>query len=138
MHRGHKIVLEEAKRLSPNITIGLRVDEGDLLDLDKNIALLEGMGYRVVQSPNIDEDNMVWEEFVNQYDVVVQGNPVVIEKFQRSVDCNNVKLHYIPRVGHISATKIRNAIKNGDEEFAQKYLANEEVFKFLKDELSEE
>lgn len=137
MHRGHKIVLEEAKRLSPNITIGLRVDDGDLLDLDKNIELLKSMGYNVVKTPDINEDNMVWENFVNQYDIVVQGNPVVIEKFQKSVDCGSVKLHFIPRIGHISATKLRKAIQKGNEDFAKKYLANDDVFKFLKDELSE-
>jgi len=137
MHRGHKIVLEEAKRLSPNITIALRVDEGDKLDLDKNIELLRGMGYNVIQSPDINEDNSIWEKFVEEYDIIVQGNPVVIEKFQGSVDRDGIKLHFIPRIGHISATKIRKAIKDGDEEFAKQYLANDDVLNFLKDELSE-
>ena len=137
MHRGHKIVLEEAKRLSPNVTIALRVDEGDKLDLEKNIKLLRDMGYNVIQSPDIDEDSSVWEKFVEDYDIVVQGNPVVIEKFQKSVDRKSVELKFIPRIGHISATKIRNAIKEGDIEFAQKYLANEDVLNFLKDELNE-
>jgi len=135
MHRGHKIVLEEAKRLSPNITIALRVDEGDKLDLDKNIELLRNMGYNVIQSPDIDEPNEKWEKFVEDYDIVVQGNPVVIKKFQRSIDNNSIRLHFVPRIGHISATKIRKAIEEGDEAFAKKYLANEEVLKFLKDEL---
>ena len=135
MHRGHKIVLEEAKRLSPDITIALRVDEGDQLDLEKNIKLLKNMGYKVIKSPNIDEDNSIWENFVEQYDIVVQGNPVVIEKFQKSIDEKKVKLHFIPRIGHISATKIRNAIREGDIEFARSYLANEDVLEFLKDEI---
>ena len=30
-HKGHKVVLEEAKRLSPNDTVGLRVDGGDII-----------------------------------------------------------------------------------------------------------
>jgi nicotinamide mononucleotide adenylyltransferase len=134
MHRGHKIVLEEAKRLSPDITIGLRVDEGDLLDLDGNIKLLESLGYQVIKTPNIDEPNKNWEDFVEEFDVVVQGNPVVIEKFQEAVDTEKVKLHYVPRIGHISATKIRQAIKEGRDDFALKYVTPE-VFKFLKDEL---
>jgi len=134
MHRGHKIVLEEAKRLSPDVTIGLRVDEGDQIDLAKNIVLLQDMGYTVIQTPEIDEDNEVWEEMVQQYDVVVQGNPVVIEKFQGAVDRGEVNLHYVPRVGHISATKIRNALKSGDEEFASKYV-DKKVLDFLKEEL---
>jgi nicotinamide mononucleotide adenylyltransferase len=134
MHRGHKIVLEEAKRLSPNVTIGLRNDEGDLLDLEKNMNLLRSMGYKVIKTPNIDEPNAKWIEFVDQYDTVVQGNPVVIEKF---VPGAKVGLHYVPRVGHISATKIRQAIKDGDDEFALKYVSPE-VYKFLKDELTPE
>jgi energy-coupling factor transporter ATP-binding protein EcfA2 len=131
MHRGHKIVLEEAKRLSPNITIGLRNDAGDLLDLEKNMDLLRSMGYQVIKTPNIDEPNDNWIEFVDQFDTVVQGNPVVIEKF---VPGAKVGLHYVPRVGHISATKIRQAIKDGDDEFALKYVSPD-VYKFLKDEL---
>jgi energy-coupling factor transporter ATP-binding protein EcfA2 len=131
MHRGHKIVLEEAKRLSPNITIGLRNDAGDPLDLEKNMDLLRSMGYQVIKTPNIDEPNDNWIEFVDQFDTVVQGNPVVIEKF---VPGAKVGLHYVPRVGHISATKIRQAIKDGDDEFALKYVSPD-VYKFLKDEL---
>ncbi len=131
MHRGHKIVLEEAKRLSPNITIGLRVDEGDLLDLDKNIKLLEDMGYHVVHTPDIDEPNEKWIDFVEKYDTVVQGNPDIIKKF---VPGSKITLHYVPRIGYISATRIRQAIKDGDDEFALKYVSPE-VFKFLKDEL---
>jgi len=126
MHRGHKIVLEEAKRLSPNITIGLRADKDDILDLNKNINLLKNLGYNVIKSPNINEDNKIWEDFVENYDIVVQGNPVVIKKFQKSVDNNKIKLHFIPRIGHVSATKIREAIKNGDDDYAKKYLANNE------------
>ena len=136
MHRGHKIVLEEAKRLSPDVTIGLRVDPGDQIDLAKNISLLQDLGYNVIQTPDIDENHSVWEKFVKDYDVVVQGNPVVIEKFQDAIDKNIVKLHYVPRVGHISATKIRNALRNGDEEFARTYLANNKVLEFLKEELN--
>lgn len=134
MHRGHKIVMETAKRLSPSITIGLRVDKGDIIDLAGNIKLLQNMGYHVIETPNIDEPNEVWENFVENYDVVVQGNPVVIEKFQQSIDDGLVKLHHVPRVGHISATKIREAIKSGDNEFASKYV-NKEVLEFLKEEI---
>lgn len=134
-HIGHKIVLEEAKRLSPDVTIALRADEEDMIDLAKNINLLQNMGYNVIQSPDIDEDNSVWEDFVKDYDIVVQGNPVVIEKFQGAIDNKEVELRYVPRIGHINATKIRNALKNGDEEFAEKYLASPEVLEFLKEEI---
>jgi nicotinamide mononucleotide adenylyltransferase len=135
LHLGHKLVLESAKRLSPNITIALRVDDDDKLDLDKNIKLLQNLGYHVIKSPNIDEENEVWEKFVSDFDIVVQGNPVVIEKFQKAVDDNKVKLHFIPRVGHISETKIREAIKEGNLDFAKKYVANSEVIDFLKEQL---
>lgn len=134
MHRGHKIVMEVAKRLSPNVTVGLRVDDGDVLDLASNITLLRDMGYEVIQTPDIDEPRIYWEEFVENYDVVVQGNPVVIDRFQKSIDTGKVKLKHVPRVGHISATKIREAIKNGDDDFAKQYV-NKEVLEFLKEEI---
>ena len=136
MHRGHKIILEEAKRLSPDVTIALRIDDGDQIDLAKNINLLQDLGYNVIQSPDLDEDNSEWENFVSLYDVVVQGNPDVIKKFQAAVDKKKVTLHYVPRIGHISATKIREALRNGDEEFAEKYLADKKVLEFLKEELT--
>jgi nicotinamide mononucleotide adenylyltransferase len=135
-HLGHKLVMEVAKRLSPNITIALRTDEGDLLDLDGNIKLLQDLGYKVIRSPEIVEDNKIWEDFVSEYDIVVQGNPAVIKKFQRAVDDNRIQLKFVPRIGHVSATKIREAIKNGDEEFARKYVANEKVLDFLKEEIT--
>lgn len=105
-HKGHKVVLEEAKRISPNVTIGLRVDGEDVIDLDKNIALLEARGYKTIKTPNIDED---WTEFANQFDVYVQGNPMVITKFQDS----KCQLHAVPRYGDVSGTEIRNLIKGG-------------------------
>jgi len=134
-HRGHKLVMEVAKRLSPNVTIALRVDDGDVLDLSKNMNLLMDLGYNVTNSPDIDDPNMVWEGFVSDYDIVVQGNPVVIEKFQGAVDNNKVRLKFVPRIGHISATKIREAIANGDEEFALKYVGDPSVVAFLKEEI---
>jgi phosphopantetheine adenylyltransferase len=138
MHRGHKIIFEEAKRLSPNITVALRVDKGDVLSLDENIKLIRDIypNYNYVKSPNIDDSNRIWEDFVKQYDVVVQGNPDVIKKFQKAVDDELVDLHYVPRIGHISATKIREAIKNGNEEFAKKYVADPKVLEFLKEEIT--
>ena len=135
-HRGHKLVMEVAKRLSPDITIALRADEGDMLDLDSNINLLQEMGYNVIKSPDIEEDDTVWEEFVSNFDIVVQGNPVVIKKFQKAVDDKRIQLKFVPRVGHISATKIREAVKNGDDEFARKYVADEKVLNFLKEEIA--
>jgi len=120
-HKGHKVVLEEAKRISPNITIGLRVDEGDILDLDKNIKLLESKGYKVIKTPSINED---WTEFANQYDVYVQGNPTVIEKFKDS----NCILEYVPRYGDVSGTKIRENIEDNKQNIDQ------DVFEFLKEE----
>ncbi len=137
MHRGHKIVIETAKRISPNVTIGLRVDEGDILDLAENISLLKSMGYHVIETPGIDDPNSVWSSFVERYDIVVQGNPVVIAKFQDSIDSGRVHLKYVPRVGHISATKIRNAIQLGDDEYASKYVSND-VLAFLKNEIRED
>jgi predicted nucleotidyltransferase len=128
--------MEVAKRLSPDITIALRADEDDVLDLDSNINLLQEMGYNVIKSPDIDEDDDVWEEFVSKYDIVVQGNPVVIKKFQKAIDDKRIQLKFVPRVGHISATKIREAVKNGNEEFARKYVADEKVLNFLKEEIS--
>lgn len=134
MHRGHKIITETAKRLSPRVTIGLRVDQDDILELTANVELLKSMGYTVITTPNIDDPNKEWEQFVEKYDVIVQGNPTVIEKFQKSIDSKRVVLRYVPRVGHVSATKIRDAIKAGDMAYAKQYVT-EEVFDFLKDEI---
>ena len=102
-HKGHKVVLEEAKRLSPNITVGLRVDGEDIIDLDKNIALLESRGYNTIKTPDINDD---WTEFANQYDIYVQGNPMVIEKFEYS----KCKLYFVPRYGDVSGTNIRKGV----------------------------
>jgi len=152
-HRGHELVMRVAKKLSPNITIGLRVDEGDLFDLEKNTELLRKMGYKVVKSPEITDSNFKWVEFVKEYDIVVQGNPVVIRKFQDNNNIDNflqnetpsgvcdlvfdngIHLKYVPRIGHISATKIRQAIKEGRDDFAKSYVP-EEVFNFLKEEIN--
>jgi len=105
-HKGHKVVLEEAKRLSPNITIGLRVDNEDVIDLEKNMELLRSRGYNVIKTPEIDED---WTEFANNFDVYVQGNPMVIAKFTKS----KCELLHVPRYGDVSGTAIREAV-SGD------------------------
>ena len=105
-HKGHKVVLEEAKRLSPNITVGLRVDGEDIIDLDKNIKLLESRGYLTIKTPDIDED---WTEFANKFDYYVQGNPMVIEKFKDS----KCKLFHVPRYGDVSGTNIRETVSLG-------------------------
>jgi len=102
-HKGHKVVLEIAKRISPNITIGLRVDNEDIIDLDKNINLLESRGYNVIKTPEIDED---WTSFANLFDIYVQGNPMVIERFSES----KCKLEFVPRFGDVSGTDIRKSI----------------------------
>jgi len=153
-HTGHQLIMETAKRISPNITIALRNDPGDLLDLEKNIELLKSKGYKVIKSPGIIANDIVWENFVKRFDIVVQGNPDVIKKFDGrsgkeinkflsnttpSGPCdlifdNGVHLKYVPRIGNISATKIREAIKNGDLNFAKNYVSNE-VLEFLKEEL---
>ncbi len=121
-HKGHKVVLEEAKRISPNITIGLRVDGEDLIDLDKNMQLLKNKGYRVIKTPVIDED---WTEFANQFNIYVQGNPVVIEKFKDST----CELFHVPRYGDVSGTSIRenlqdnlNNIDQDVQELVQQYV----------------
>ena len=106
-HKGHKVVFEEARRLSPNITVGLRVDEGDIIDLDKNMKLLRDRGYTVIKTPDIDED---WTQFADNYDIYVQGNPVVIEKFKDS-KCD---LHHVPRYGDVSGTNIRKDVQAGN------------------------
>jgi cytidyltransferase-like protein len=105
-HKGHKVVLEEAKRLSPNVTVGLRVDGEDIIDLEKNMKLLESRGYFTIKTPDIDED---WTEFANQFDIYVQGNPMVIEKFKDS----NCELYYVPRYGDVSGTYIRETVAKG-------------------------
>ena len=102
-HKGHKVVLEVAKRISPNITVGLRVDEGDIIDLEKNMELLRSRGYKVIKTPSIDED---WTDFANQFDVYVQGNPMVIEKFKNS----KCELVFVPRIGDVSGTNIRKGV----------------------------
>lgn len=124
-HKGHKVVLEEAKRLSPNITIGMRVDGDDIIDLNKNIALLESRGYKTVKTPNIDED---WTDFANQFDTYVQGNPVVIKKFKDST----CKLHFVPRYGDVSGTDIRNAVRT-DADVSNN--VDEDVAKLVKESL---
>jgi len=111
-HKGHKVVLEEAKRLSPNITIGMRVDENDIIGLEDNINLLKSRGYKVIKTPDINDD---WTEFANQYDIYVQGNPMVIKKFQNS----NCKLKFIPRYGSVSGTNIRKNINYSDHNIDQ-------------------
>jgi len=135
IHKGHKIVMEVAKRLSPNITLALRVDEDDEIDLEKNILLASEVFpfADVIKSPDLDDPNEEWENFVSQYDIVVQGNPMVIEKFQKAIDDNKIKLKFVPRVGHVSATKIREAVKNGDEEFARRNIADPKVLELLKE-----
>jgi len=105
-HKGHKVVLEEAKRLSPNVTVGLRVDGEDIIDLDKNIKLLESRGYNTIKTPDIDED---WTDFANKFDYYVQGNPMVIEKFKDS----NCELFHVPRYGDVSGTNIRETVSLG-------------------------
>jgi len=122
-HKGHKVVLEEAKRISPNITIALRVDGEDIINLEKNMEILKSRGYKVIKSPNIDED---WTDFANQYDIFVQGNPVVIEKFKNS----NCELRFIPRYGDVSGTNIRNMIKNGEE---PTFNIDDDVLKMIKE-----
>jgi len=104
-HKGHKVVLEEAKRLSPNITVGLRVDKEDIINLDKNIELLQSRGYKTIKTPDIDED---WTDFANKFDIYVQGNPMVIEKFKNS----KCTLFHVPRYGDVSGTNIRNSLAN--------------------------
>lgn len=126
-HKGHKVVLEEAKRISPNITVGLRVDKDDILDLDKNIALLESRGYKVIKTPNIDED---WTDFANDYHYYVQGNPMVIEKFKDST----CELIHVPRYGDVSGTAIRDAILNNKETLHQ---IDEDVADYIKEVVSD-
>lgn len=108
-HKGHKVVLEEAKRISPNVTVAMRVDKGDIIALDKNIKLLESKGFKVVKSPNLDDD---WTTFADEYDIYVQGNPMVIEKFKKS----HCKLHFVPRYGDVSGTNIRNNLAASDHQ----------------------
>jgi len=122
-HKGHKVVLEEAKRISPNVTIAMRVDDGDTIDLDKNIKLLENRGYKVIKSPNIKED---WTDWANQYDVYVQGNPMVIEKFKNST----CKLKLVPRYGDVSGTNIRKDLEGSAHQI------DKDVREVLKDALN--
>ena len=112
-HKGHKVVLEEAKRISPNVTVGLRVDEGDVIDLEENIELLKSYGYKVIKTPDINED---WTDFANQYDWYVQGNPMVIEKFKDS----RCKLYHVPRYGNVSGTSIRANLENATHQIDDK------------------
>jgi len=121
-HKGHKVVLEEAKRISPNVTVGLRVDDGDVVGLAENIALLESKGYNTIITPNIDDD---WTQFANGYDVYVQGNPMVIEKFTDS-DCEH---YHVPRYGDVSGTNIRQAIELGEDTSSQ---VDEDVLQVLR------
>lgn len=107
-HSGHKVIFEEAKRLSPNITVGLRIDAGDIIDLDENIKLFESRGYKVIKTPGIDDD---WTDFANEYDIYVQGNPMVIEKFKDS----KCKLYHVPRYDNHSGTQIRKDVAAGKD-----------------------
>ncbi|RLA80310.1 MAG: hypothetical protein DRG78_11235 [Epsilonproteobacteria bacterium] len=121
-HKGHKVVLSEAARLSPNITVALRVDGEDIIDLEKNMMLLRSKGYNVIKSPDIDED---WTSFADQYDVYVQGNPVVIKKFENS----KCKLLFIPRYGDVSGTGIRDDLSNSSHQI------DDDVKELVKDAL---
>ncbi len=71
-HKGHKVVLEEAKRISPNVTVALRVDEDDIIDLNKNMDLIREKGYKVITTPNINDPIEIWTQFDDNYDVYVQ------------------------------------------------------------------
>lgn len=100
-HKGHDIVIATARRLSPDVTICLRADEGNQIDLEFTLDAVEKItGHKVIESPGINDD---WTDFANQYDCYVQGNPMVIAKFEKS-DCKHI---HVPRYGDISTTKIR-------------------------------
>jgi len=124
-HKGHKVVIEEAKRISPNITIGLRVDNGDIINLQKNMELLKNRGYNVVPSPDLDED---WTNWANKYDIYVQGNPDVIKKFEKS----NCKLHFVPRYGDVSGTQIREMIH---QQYEPLYNVDKDVIDLVKESI---
>ena len=136
-HLGHEIILQEAKRLSPNIVLALRADPEDLINLDKNIDLFKQEGYKLMTTPQLYDTNQEWCSFVDKFDIIVQGNPVVIEKFQESIDTDRVQLNFVPRVGHISATEIREAVIRKDFKFAERYVGKE-VLDLLKNELNVE
>ncbi len=111
MHTGHKVIFEEARRISPNVTVALRVDDNDLIPLEQNMELIQEYAsyynINVIKSPDINED---WGDFISKFDIFVQGNPVVIEKFTGT----GCKLHFVPRYGNVSATMLRESIKNGE------------------------
>ena len=125
-HKGHKIVLEEAKRLSPDITIALRQDPGDPIPKEKNIKflkeLLEQRDYhcKIIESPDLNDEEG-WLKLSEEYDILVQGNPMVYEKF----DLSKIKHYFVPRYGDISATKIRNNLYEMD------YAIDKEVKEFM-------
>jgi nicotinamide mononucleotide adenylyltransferase len=124
-HKGHKVVMEEAARLSPNVTIGLRVDGEDAIDLDKNIKMLKAKGYNTVKTPSIDED---WTTFANGYDIYVQGNPVVIKKFENA-KCRHV---FIPRYGDVSGTTTREMVGKSE---SVSYNIDPDVEKLIKENM---
>lgn len=126
-HKGHKIVMEEANRLSPNVTIGLRVDGEDVIDLDKNIKMLESKGYATVKTPSIDED---WTDFANGYDIYVQGNPMVIKKFENA-KCRHL---FIPRYGDVSGTITREMV---DKSESVSYNIDSDVEQLIKESLKQ-
>jgi len=138
MHKGHKIVMESAKRLSPCITLALRVDDGDKIDLEENIKLAQKIFpyVNIIKSPDIIDSNKIWGDFVSDFDVVVQGNPIVIEKFQDAINDEKIRLEFIPRIGKVSATKIREAIQRGDEDFVKLNIADPKVLDLLKKEIN--
>lgn len=122
-HKGHKVIIEEAKRISPNITIAIRVDKSDIIDLDENISLLKSKGFNVIKSPMLQDD---WTNFANNYDVYVQGNQIVIDKFKSS----RCKLHFVPRYGDVSGTNIRNHLDNSSHQIDND--VKELVLKYIK------
>jgi len=107
LHKGHHIPIEYGFNLSPNVTVAVRKEDGDLFELDevKNSLLTKYPFSHIIFTPPIAETD--WS-FVENYDGIVQGNPEVIKKIKPYND----EIYFIERIGDISGTAIRNRLLN--------------------------
>jgi glycerol-3-phosphate cytidylyltransferase-like family protein len=109
LHKGHTIPIDKAFALSPYVDIAIRKEETDTYTLDEVKENITKM-YRpqnVIFTPPLDDAD--WS-FIEEYDIIVQGNPVVIDKIKPYLK----ELEFVPRIGSVSGTYIR---KTNDKSF---------------------
>lgn len=108
-HKGHDLVFQQAIKESPYIDVGIRKENGDIFTEEegKNNILKKYPGInKVFITPRLNENN--WD-FIKNYDIIVQGNPEVINRIKPFI---KGKLVFVPWISNISGTKIRSELIN--------------------------